>query len=506
MFEYLKIKEAEQQLLQRIILELELEEDVLNSALADIKLILSKLMSQSDKKIKEIVSEIFGIIPNLVQPAILLNDGILLFEQQYKQTAVVPATQNESNGTIQTNSSSHTDISTPPLSSSPSRTLVTRLSNVRRTNSRGSKTLMKKPESLIEGTLKLLQEINVQLLGKQLSLLAPSLQKIISVYDDFLNKWRAVATSEEERNKLIEVKVEVQFKTTQDNFYLMRQELARKILCRDEYGFLRKSNSHGNHAVSISPQLVKKGSLTEGELDPILPGMEKIVVSFSNMLGEKMAADDLTAPTTLIKLNHLVFQKIQEKSSEPTQWQNFNELYKSGQYTADSLVRQFPGLVIEPKELSAFIQVGKTLHGWSLHDLLNLLQKFDHLQRMLGNEVLLQTLPLFISGSYVNFFVENNNKYAHWLNNCDPNMPNFSSAMETILLEQFNYLFGMTKHQEPHQRLKEFSSIDFNQLNERKINDLIIEFKKIVEKYSAEQKISAFAFLTYWPGLVAGPF
>lgn len=506
MFEFLKIIEADENLLKDIILELELEQDILNNSIIEIKRIVDKLSTQLSRKNQETISKIFDILPRLVQPALLINDGLSLFDQQSKQEANTASLENETPEAAEQSSSSSSSVNMPAqrisMSDSP-RFTATRFSSTKYTSARGSKSLIRKPENLIEDVVKALQEIQKFLLGKQLSALAPFIEKIINVYDDFLKKWRA-ATLLEERSKLIEVKVEVQFKASKDSFYLMRQELARTILCRDQYGFLRKSNSHGNHAVSISSRLVKKGSLSEGELDPILPGMEKIVVSFCNMLGETLVAEDLTAPTTLIKLEHIVFQKIQERNSDPNEWQSFIEKYKTGQFSADSLIQQFPKLSIEPKEVGAFIQVGKTLHGWSLHDLLGLLQKFEQLQQRLGLEAFTQILPSWISGAYVNDFIENNNKFNHWLNLYDANTVDAERIAENILSEQFNYVFTMMKLREPHQRLKEYVAINYDDLTERKISSLYIEFKKMTEKYSAEQKMSAFAFLTYWPGLVTG--
>lgn len=505
MFENLKISEAEKQLLENIILELELEPDYLNNALAEIRFIINQLKLQSDQKTQEIVLKIFEIMPRLVQPAILMNDGILIVEQQSKQSDSVALIENAANQIIQATNNKPDELISSPNILRP-RSLVAKVSKENRLTLRNSRTLIKKPENIIEEVLNALQEIQQLLLTKHQLLLVSPLQKLIDTYKSYLQKWHSAAASHEERNQLLTVKVEVQFKTTENNFYLMRQELARKVLCRDDYGFLRKSNSHGNHAVSISPSLVKKGSLTKGELDPILPGMEKIVVSFCNMLGQELSADYLAAPTTLIKLNTIVFQKINQKESDPSQWNNFNELYRSGKFTADSLIKQFPKLCIEPEEIDAFIQVGKTLHGWSLHDLLSLLQKIDQFRTVLGSEKMLENLPFFMSGSYVDYFIQANNQYADWLKNIDQTNPNHNLDAERVLSEQFNYLVNLLKQQAPAQRLKEFASVDFNQLNERKIDELKIEFNKVVQRYTPEQLTTAFVFLTYWPVLSSGQY
>lgn len=157
-----------------------------------------------------------------------------------------------------------------------------------------------------------------------------AISKLIFFYEEFIKKW-------EEGDKVIRQKMLIPFARltgeSLDGYYLLERETALAILCRNLYGYERKENQFGNHAVKELHDVHYKanpvGKPVMGE--NIAPGTEFFWLAIYEEVADEQI---IAAPTSVLKVDQVWIESIAWAVAElPALQQLQEQLKKDIQYS-----------------------------------------------------------------------------------------------------------------------------------------------------------------------------
>lgn len=155
-------------------------------------------------------------------------------------------------------------------------------------------------------------------------LIAKDIAALIKIFSDYITA--IINSSIEERASLLNWEAVI-YSDRSNVPYLIAEDLARELLCIDEFGFSVKKNDRGNHAVAQKGDLFFKPN---PEFDYIKPATEHAVTSFYQLLMSTTNPIPLAAPTSLMKIKNVATRRIRSPSEDSLQnkeaYSRFNQL------------------------------------------------------------------------------------------------------------------------------------------------------------------------------------
>lgn len=367
--------------LQKLILILGLEPDWLSACVAEIRAELDQIKTESYSEVEQkSIFDLRTLLPNFQQPASLLS----------KTNGSVTAVNNDSFKSLSA------EFSVTPAQSN--------------NNTRAS--IMLTPQKAIspyEEHIAAIEVIANNLPASLIKILAP-LHKIISIYKHVWNEWESADIQKKQQLTVPKAQITSESLPGETHgFYYISHDLAHKLICRDGFGFQKRTNIYGNHAVAAHGGIHFKPN-PEGH-DFVSPGMEYAMYSFYTLLGGRY----LAAPTTLIKVSNVRIDHIDLNASDETARNAFRNLTYQG-IPVEIILQNNPELrqqlTIRPKEIERIIQAGQTIDGMSFDHLLNLIEKYEWLKQISGENFLPQ-LTEVITNQYLKKFLTANPQFNH---------------------------------------------------------------------------------------------
>lgn len=412
-----------QALYEHIKKDLSLRSDVLGISLREINVLLKKLDStQVELSEKSTLGDLVRLVENLKQPAELLQKDKKqeLPANFFSAPSASAASSNNVNGTsprstLTTSSSNGSFSAAPPAS--PRSTLITNGSNglvaaspvVPSNSGMSSRSSVNAPmnsvtdaQASIKKNIADLKALFPKLVEVNTKSFGVPVKTIIEVYENFLTEWQTANLNR--RMELEEIPVSVILQSGE--LCLTTQTLAREFIRRDSLGGAVKKNASGTHAVRITKDTVAKASVS-GERDLIHPWMEALIVNLSNGLARKLSSTedaDITAPMTVLYLDSVMFNVVQENLTDKAALLAFSADRKLGE-APDALLAKHPNVVVYPQKKEAIIQVATKIPDWSGADFLGLLQYFDQALIALDEEQLANFLSLIFQDKLLSAFL-----------------------------------------------------------------------------------------------------